>query len=308
MLELLSCFRCSGEDGIDSKTVDLTSEATGESIADGVSPILWLDPYDRIPVLYAQDCDRVYPVTPRQQGLRDSLSLPALRRYPAPPGFDSSDPEEKKQELLRVYREFVLDLHKGKVMTQLTSASSYSEIHCQVLEDLQTLKVDQGSGCLVEFPLAQVSKVYRIVRVDDEHPVADAEEESSAEADRLGPLLVGPASAASDAASTAARSALTSEGTDLGSGCCSRAEHIVVVEFRKRKLALVFKELIAAQQFLTCMELMVRTAQEGHRDRGCSASRRNAEAAEAVPMFSKENAGGLRRALASCQAPPGTLS
>lgn len=305
MLGLFSCLRCGGEDAIDSKTVDFTGEATRESMSEWVSPILWLD-QDATTVVLASDCDRVYPVTPRQQGLRDSLSLPALRRYPAPPGFDSSDPEENKRELLRVYKEFVLDLHKGKVMTQLTAASTYSEIHCQLLEDLQTLKVDQGSGCLVEFPLAQVSKVYRIVRVDDEHPVADADGDSSAEADRLGPLLAGAASAASGAAGTAAGSALTSEGSELASACCQKAEHIVVVEFRKRKLAFVFQKVIAAQQFLTCMELMVRTAQEVHRDRGYVASRRNTEAAEAFPMFSKESAGGLRKALAACQAPSGT--
>merc|ERR1712039_984809 len=108
------------------------------------------------------------PMTPSQKDFRDRIVLPKLRRYPVPPGCSSDDPEEHRlQELLRAYQEFVLDLHKGMHMTQLTSNQDYSDIHCQILEDLQTLKVDQSSGCIIEFPLTAVSKVYRIVKNDD---------------------------------------------------------------------------------------------------------------------------------------------
>ncbi|CAK9002554.1 unnamed protein product [Durusdinium trenchii] len=44
----------------------------------------------------------------------------------------------------------------------------------------------------------------------------------------------------------------------------SNAEHIVVVEFMKRKLAFVFGEIVASQRFLMCMELLIRRAQARH--------------------------------------------
>jgi len=172
---------------------------------------------------------RTLPMTPRQQNFKDRVRLPVLRRYPIPPGCSPDDPDEQRQnELLRMYQEFVLDLHKGVHMTQLTSNQDYSDIHCQILEDLQTLKVDQGSGCIIEFPLSAVSKVYRIIKNDDKWYSAGS--------------LNGP--------------------TPMPPLPLSNAEHIVVVEFMRRKLAFVFTEIIAAQGFLTCMELLIRRAQE----------------------------------------------
>merc|ERR1719229_2160907 len=100
-------------------------------------------------------------------------------------------------------------------MTQLTSNQDYSDIHCQVLEDLQTLKVDQGSGSIIEFPLSAVSKVYRIVKNDDKWYSAGS---------LTGPTPVPPLPLAN-------------------------AEHIVVVEFMRRKLAFVFNDMAAAQRF-----------------------------------------------------------
>merc|ERR1719392_344337 len=139
------------------------------------------------------------------------------------------DPEDvRRAELLRTYQDFVMDLHKGLHMTQLTSSQDYSDIHCQILEDLQTLKVDQGSGCIIEFPLSAVSKVYRIVKNDGKWYSAGS--------------LTGP--------------------TPMPPLPLSNAEHIVVVEFMRRKLAFVFNEITAAQIFLMCMELLIRRAQE----------------------------------------------
>mmetsp|Transcript_73037 Transcript_73037/g.236396 ORF Transcript_73037/g.236396 Transcript_73037/m.236396 type:complete len:194 (+) Transcript_73037:311-892(+) len=113
-------------------------------------------------------------------------------------------------------------------MTQLTSNQDYSDIHCQILEDLQTLKIDQGSGCIIEFPLGAVSKVYRIVKNDDKWFSAGT--------------LTGPA--------------------PMPPLPLSSAEHIVVVEFMRRKLAFVFSEIKVAQRFLMCIELLIRRAQE----------------------------------------------
>jgi len=121
-----------------------------------------------------------------------------------------------------MYQEFALDMHTGMYLTQLTSNRDYSDIHCQLMEDMQTLKLDQSNGRIIEFPLTGVSKVYRIVKNDDKW---------------------------------------YSAGSPLPSAA-TNTEHIVVVEFMRRKLAFVFKELQMSQRFLMCMELLIRSAQQ----------------------------------------------
>lgn len=163
------------------------------------------------------------PCTPRQRDLRDGLELPKLHHYPTPPGVGQEDTEEARHEkLLEMYQEFVLELFTGMFLTQLTSNRDYSDIHCQLMEDLTTLKLDQSNGRIIEFPLTGVSKVYRIVKSEDK--------------------WYSPASA---------------QGVPM-----AVVEHIVVVEFMRRKLAFVFGELTASQRFLTCMELLIRRAQQ----------------------------------------------
>ena len=39
-------------------------------------------------------------------------------------------------------------MNRGRYLTQLGSNQDYSVIHCQVMDDMQTLKVDQGNGFL----------------------------------------------------------------------------------------------------------------------------------------------------------------
>lgn len=164
-------------------------------------------------------------MTPRQHTFKEAVQLPKLLRYPSlPKDFTLEEGYEEYQErdvLLGLFREFALDLNRGRYLTQLGSNQDYSVIHCQVMDDLQTLKVDQGNGCIIEFPLTGVSKVYRIVKTDE----------------RLMQTTTAP-----------------------------NVEHIVVVEFMRRKLAFVFTEVKEAQKFLLCMELMIRRAQEDMKD------------------------------------------
>lgn len=161
------------------------------------------------------------PLTPRQKDLRDRLQLPRLPQYPSPPGVGQDASEEVRLEvLLQMYQDFVMELHRGMYLVQLTSTRDYSDIHCQLMEDLATLKLDQNSGRIIEFPLSGVSKVYRIIR----------------EEDKLTGAVQGPAS--------------------------SPTEHIIVVEFMRRKLAFVFFETHAAMRFLACMELLIRQARQ----------------------------------------------
>jgi len=167
---------------------------------------------------------RSMPITPRQRDLRDQLELPLLHTYPVPPNCNSSDdPEETQQKLLEMYREFALDLHTGMYLTQLTSSRDYSDIHCQLMEDMMTLKLDQSNGRIIEFPLTSVSKAYRIVKIEDKW---------------------------------------YSAGSQMSGNAAANTEHIVVVEFMRRKLAFCFKELQVSQRFLMCMELLIRRAQQ----------------------------------------------
>eukprot|EP00439_Symbiodinium_sp_Y106_P006849 s5681_g1.t1 len=145
------------------------------------------------------------------------------RGYPVPPNLGPETAEEvRKERLLEMYREFALDLHTGMYLTQLTSNRDYADIHVQLMEDLTTLKLDQSNGRIIEFPLTNVSKVYRIVKNDDKWYAA---------------------------------------GTPLPHSSAN-TEQIVVVEFMRRKLAFVFKELQVSQRFLICMELLIRRAQQ----------------------------------------------
>jgi len=162
-------------------------------------------------------------ITPRQHTLKESVQLPKLLRYPSLPKdltiIEGNEEYQERDVLLGIFREFALDLNRGRYLTQLGSNQDYSVIHCQVMDDMQTLKVDQGNGCIIEFPLTGVSKVYRIVKTDE----------------RL---------------------------MSMTTATAPNVEHIVVVEFMRRKLAFVFMEVQEAQRFLLCMELMIRRAQE----------------------------------------------
>jgi len=170
-------------------------------------------------------------MTPRQRELSSRVQLPDLPSYPAPPGGKTySSEEERRKDLLETYKQFVVELHTGMYLTQLTSTRDYSDIHCQLMDDLKTLKLDQSNGRIIEFPLNAVSKVYRIVKNDDKWYNAGS---------------------------------LTTGATPVPPLPLSSAEHIVVVEFMRRKLAFVFKDLEASQRFLMCIELLIRRAQIG---------------------------------------------
>lgn len=105
-------------------------------------------------------------LTPRQRELQEQLQLPALESYPLPPGCNPQQPlAQVRQVLLEMYHSFALDLHRGMYLTQLMVDRSHADIHCQLMEDMSTLKLDQSNGRIIEFPLANVSKVYRLTKL-----------------------------------------------------------------------------------------------------------------------------------------------
>jgi len=164
--------------------------------------------------------------TPRQKDLWSNLELPQMPSYPWPPNACMSDTaEDAKAKLQAMYREFAMELHTGMYMTQATSSEvdMYDhETHCQLMDDLVTLKLDRATGRIVEFPLTSVSSIYEVVKVGNKWYAASH----------------APA------------------GTPVTS------EHIVVVEFWKRRLAFVFQDLAASQRFSLCMDLLVQRAQQ----------------------------------------------
>lgn len=222
VLQCCGCSSCDSPVGQSELQIqlstDLADHSTKHHLTRGDSFDITFTPRS-----FSPNTVRSSAITPRQREIRDELQLPQLHTYPLPPNSRPEDPEEERQrKLLEMYQEFALDMHTGMYLTQLTSNRDYSDIHCQLMEDMQTLKLDQSNGRIIEFPLTGVSKVYRIIKNDDKWYSA-------------GSPLPGPN---------------------------SNTEHIVVVEFMRRKLAFVFKELQMGQRFLMCMELLIRRAQQ----------------------------------------------
>jgi hypothetical protein len=134
----------------------------------------------------------------------------------------------RRDRLLEFFQDFVLELFNGCYMTQLTAGNGYVDIHCQVTEDLQILKLDQCNGQLVEFPISKCTSLYTIAKVGNKNiPISGSISKSC------------------------------SYGDD--------AEFQVVVEWERRALVFVFKDLrcqFRADRFLVCMELLVANAKQ----------------------------------------------
>lgn len=227
---------CSTHDDDFTAVVDLTTDIMDGDKVVPVHPLATPDHFAEqadIAARRERDHDHWTGLTPRQQLLKEQVRLPAMMRYPVPLHCSADDPEDiRMAELLRTFQVFVMDMHRGISLTQVTMSDEYSEIHCQLLDDMRTLQVDQGSGCIVEFPLPAVTRMYRVIRNDGKDFCGGSP---------TGPVPVPPLP-------------------------ISNAEHIVVVEFMKRKLVLWFANMPEAQSFIMCMELLVRTTQEANDD------------------------------------------
>eukprot|EP00929_Paragymnodinium_shiwhaense_P058102 TRINITY_DN29101_c0_g2_i2.p1 TRINITY_DN29101_c0_g2~~TRINITY_DN29101_c0_g2_i2.p1 ORF type:complete len:256 (-),score=64.86 TRINITY_DN29101_c0_g2_i2:111-878(-) len=221
LLEPLGCYSCVDEDTRNAKgTLKLAPLDVSERNADNQSYCKPQNALSDPSMPRHGEPDSLWgmqPVmpagTPSHRDFKQRVKLPPMPQYPCPPSCSSSDSEERrKQVLLDIFQDFVVDMHRGCSMTLLTSQHDYSEIHCWLSEDTRILKVDQGSGCIVEFPLSAVSTVQRLIRKAN------------------------------------------------GDVPC---EHVVIIEFDKRKLAFAFKELQQAQSFLICFKLLIYDAQLG---------------------------------------------
>ena len=83
-------------------------------------------------------------MTPRQHCFKEAVQLPKLLRYPSlPKDFleDGHGEQQERELLLKMFQDFVLDMHRGRYLTQLGSNQDYSVIHCApaVIEQLLQL-------------------------------------------------------------------------------------------------------------------------------------------------------------------------
>lgn len=213
----------------DAKVLEISTDVMDSALGESLDVP---DPFDRMveDSRLLNSCtsnssfSKLPSLTPGQQSLKEQLKLPQMDRYPVPVNCSGGESEhEQTVELLRLFQAFVLNLHQGRNLSQVkSSGNDYSDLHCQIHDDLQTFKVDQMNGRMLEFPLTSITRIYRIVRSDKKS--LDG---------RPAPLVSSPST-----------------------------EHIVVMEFMERKLALVFDDEIEARNFLMCMELLVRLAHE----------------------------------------------
>eukprot|EP00439_Symbiodinium_sp_Y106_P072279 s2181_g13.t1 len=168
------------------KVVQLTSDVLETRLAHPVHLLTEQDSFDVTvsPRAGAMgEWTRQLQMTPRQHDFRDRIQLPRLLRYPLPPDALPDEPEDKRRAtLLRVFqahttwfrrwlmpranrKKDVRDSHVDSPIfySIMKSQSTGEGSHALVLFD----RIDQGSGCIIEFPLSAVSKVYRIVKNDD---------------------------------------------------------------------------------------------------------------------------------------------
>lgn len=115
---------------------------------------------------YAQDWKSLpRPMTPRQQVISDSLEICPIRTIPSLSLLEEYETDDLKcKQMLELYQQFTLELHAGIYLKQLTSTFDYWHVHCQLMEDLSTLKIDQDNGRIVEFPLTAVSEVKSMIK------------------------------------------------------------------------------------------------------------------------------------------------
>ena len=214
--------------------------------------------------------------TQKQLRLVQALDLPEMALYPTPPGARFSDPEDvRKQILLDFYRCFALDMHRGLSLHQLVStgpgprgaevSENLAEVHVQLLDTLNAVKIDEHDGNLVEFPLRCVTTVYRLVRAGPAPagpsratprgaaPVLPEFGRGGGGSDEVGGFGGGGYDSRSFSAAAAQHGCSTTP---------PQHAHLAVLEFRNRKLAFSFREMQEAQRFVLCLELLIRRAKQ----------------------------------------------
>ncbi|CAJ1413385.1 unnamed protein product [Effrenium voratum] len=157
-----------------------------------------------------------------------------LRERLLDPGFSNLSPKSGQpgpgNEELQVYQDGIVDLIAGLHLTHVTANQEYADVFCKLMPDLATLQLEHCGDVMAEFPLGGVLKIYRIVKAIDQA-------QAQGLADRN-------------------RTSFPFQMLD--------AEHIVVIQFPRRKLAFVFADPVVAQRFLLTLEVLIGHVQEEH--------------------------------------------
>lgn len=165
------------------------------------------------------------PIPHHEQNFREQLQLPHMDIWPCPPTCTSdASLEERKALLWEMYEEFALELYVGTTLKQLVSRDDYVDTHMKLMDDMHTLKLDQNTGNIIEFPLRNVSKVYRMIKHGDRWR---------------------------GASNPALRAVIRGD-----------AEEVVVMQFLRRKVAFALPTVDETQRFMLCIGLLARRAKE----------------------------------------------
>jgi len=161
------------------------------------------------PFLDPHSTASIQPVamTPRREEILELLGIPISRTKPAKEVRALYGDEKRHWQMIAACQEFTLNLHAGMYLTYLTNTGEREDIHCQLMDDLTTIKLDDGNGKIIVFPLPAVSTVSRGLRKTQRVP-----------------------------------------------------EHLVIMEFMRRKLKFAFMSEQDTELFATCMKLIISKA------------------------------------------------
>jgi len=125
----------------------------------------------------------------------------------------------KQQSVRNELDALTFNLYTGAYLMQLMADGTFSEMHFQLVDDLKVLKLDQGNGCIVEFPLSLVTRVQEAVQ--------------------LGGIMYRP-------------------GPKLPNCLPPDTLHITTIYFPRHRLVFGFRNGKEGSAFKTCMEFLVK--------------------------------------------------
>mmetsp|Transcript_33411 Transcript_33411/g.92299 ORF Transcript_33411/g.92299 Transcript_33411/m.92299 type:complete len:268 (-) Transcript_33411:85-888(-) len=162
------------------------------------------------------------PTTLSAQHFRDTIELPVLQKYPLPPNCSPDEPYENRVEILRTF----FQEFAVELFTGVTLTQlTAGNLHCQSHCQL----LSDGETLKLDQSNGHIVE-FPLAGVCKVYRVAKSN-------DRF----------------------FSGEITPAGG---RRIEHIIVLDYMRRKLAFVFDEVQIAQRFFICMELLVRRAQQ----------------------------------------------
>lgn len=157
---------------------------------------------------------------------------------------------ERRYAVKQMFKDFVVELTRGAYFTQLATGGTYIKLHCQLTENLDALTVDPNTGERIEFPLLDVLKIYEVTK---ERRWDNMNEAVTAERCSLGEQRF------SRHTQSVRSTSCSSKVPPLDFRWLLRdLDHLVVLQFRIRRLPFVFKNEFEANRFKLCFDLLVR--------------------------------------------------